>query len=235
MSLIEQRKAEHLDIVLNRDVRPRQKTSGFETIDFEHVALPEISLDKVDIGCIFLDRAMRAPLLVSSMTGGPNQAASINHTIAEAAGRAGVGLAVGSQRIALEGNGAAGFDRRLRDLAGPVPILANFGAAQLLGWDGIAMARRAIDMIEADALIIHLNPLQEAVQVDGDRDWFGLLALIEKLARAMPGKIVVKEIGNGISGREALRLWNAGVTIIDVAGAGGTSWAAVEAERAPHQ
>jgi isopentenyl-diphosphate Delta-isomerase len=232
MSLIEQRKSEHIDIVLNRDVRPTTKTSGFECVDFEHVGLPEIHLDDVRLGVRFLSRDLKAPFLISSMTGGPERAASINQAIAEAAGKAGIAFAVGSQRIALEGNGIAGFDRGLRDLAGPVPILANFGAAQLAQWDGAAMVRRAVDMIDADALIIHLNPLQEAVQPEGDRDWSGLLAKIEQLARAFSGKIVVKEIGFGISGPLARRLWEAGVRIIDVAGAGGTNWASVEAERA---
>jgi isopentenyl-diphosphate Delta-isomerase len=232
MSLIEQRKSEHIDVVLNRDVRPSRKTSGFESLDFEHVALPEMHLDDVRLGARFLGRDLKAPLLISSMTGGPERASSINRAIAEAAGKAGIAFGVGSQRIALEGNGIAGFDRRLRDLAGPVPILANFGAAQLAQWDGVAMAHRATEMIDADALIIHLNPLQEAVQVDGDRDWSGLLAKIAQLARTFPDKIVVKEIGFGISGPLSRRLWEAGVHIIDVAGAGGTNWAMVEAERA---
>ena len=233
MSHIERRKGEHLDIVLNRDVRPAAKTTGFEQVEFEHVALPELDLDAIDLGATLLGRRLKAPFLVSSMTGGPARAQAINRTIAQAAGRAGVAFAVGSQRIALEGNGVAGFDRRLRDLAGPVPILANIGAAQLAQWDGVAMARRAMDMIDADALIVHLNPLQEAVQAGGDRDWSGLSARIEQLAHAFPGKIAVKEVGCGISGALARRLRDCGVTIIDVAGAGGTSWAAVEAERAP--
>lgn len=232
MSAIENRKAQHLDIVLNRDVRPQAKTTGFERIEFEHVALPEAHLDAITLEAGFLGKRLKAPFLISSMTGGPQQAATINHAIAQAAGAVGVAMAVGSQRIALEGDQAAGFDRKLRQLAGSAPILANFGAAQLKHWDGVAMARRAMEMIEADALIIHLNPLQEAVQADGDRDWSGIFAAIERLAAQFPGKIVVKEIGCGLSGALARRLWDAGVTMLDVAGAGGTSWAAVEAERA---
>ena len=226
------RKAEHLDIVLTRDVRTQGKSAGFDLIDFEHCALPELDLDAIDLSSTFLGRALQAPVLISSMTGGPARAASINLAIAEAAGRLGIGFAVGSQRIALESDAKAGFDRRLRDVAGPVPILANFGAAQLRRWNVPEMARRAVDMIDADGLIIHLNPLQEAVQEGGDRDWSGLLQRIEALARAAPRPLIVKEVGGGVSGALARRLWDAGVGIIDVAGAGGTSWAAVEAERA---
>ncbi len=233
MTDIEKRKAEHVDIVLQRDVRPGMLTTGFERIAFENVALPELDLDGIDLSTAFLGRELAAPLLVSSMTGGHARAAGINRAIAEAAGAARVGLAVGSQRVALEGASGAGLDRSLRRAAGPVPILANLGAAQLRGETGLAMALRAVEMIDADALIIHLNPLQEALQHGGDRDWTGLLARIELLARDLGRPLVVKEIGCGISGRLARRLRDAGVTIIDVAGAGGTSWAAVEAERAP--
>lgn len=226
------RKSEHVDIVLGGDVAARQTTTGFERIRLEHCALPEIDLAEVDLSTRFAGRTMRAPVLVSSMTGGPLHAEKINLAIAEAAGRLGVGFAVGSQRIAIEGRGRAGFSRRLRALAGDVPLLANFGAAQLREWRGSEMAERAIEMIDADALIIHLNPLQEAVQHGGDTSWSDLLRHIEKLARALKQPVVVKEVGSGISGKIARRLWNAGVCIIDVAGAGGTSWAAVEAARA---
>lgn len=227
------RKSEHVDIVLEGKVAARQVTTGFERVRFAHNALPELDLDAVDLSTRFLGRHLKAPLLISSMTGGPLHAHRINATIAEAAGRLGIGFAVGSQRIALEGRGDAGFGRHLRQLAGPVPILANFGAAQLRGWDGPAMAERAVEMIDADALIIHLNPLQEAVQSGGDRDWSGLFQYIETVVRSCPKPVVVKEVGSGLSDDVARRLFDIGVTVLDVAGAGGTSWAAVEAERAP--
>jgi isopentenyl-diphosphate delta-isomerase len=175
---------------------------------------------------------MAAPFLISSMTGGPAAAERINSTIAEAAQATGVAFAVGSQRIALEGISSFGFSPGLRRLAPSVPILANFGAVQLKQWDGPTMVRRAVDMIEADALILHINALQEALQAGGDRDWSKLLERIEHVASATAVPIVAKEVGAGISGRVARRLWNAGIQIIDVAGAGGTSWAAVEAQRA---
>lgn len=233
MQDITRRKTEHIEVVLTEDTAGRNASTGLEEIEFEHVALPELDIDEIDLSISFLGRTINAPLLISSMTGGPKRAQSINQAIAEAAGETRIAFGVGSQRIALDDAVSAGFDRRLRKAAGSVPILANFGAAQLRAWNGLEMARRAVEMIEADALIIHLNPLQEAVQSGGDRNWRDLLAAIEQLARVLPFPIVVKEVGNGISGNIALRLWNAGVKIIDVAGAGGTSWSAVEAKRAP--
>jgi len=235
-SSIEQRKSEHVEVVLTRNVGFRSVTTGFETVRFEHVALPEQSLDGIDTSCRFLGRTMRAPLIVSSMTGGPARAERINVAIACACNSQGVGFGVGSQRIALESGEARGLGRNLRDLAPDVPILANFGAAQIGLGDGPELMRRAIDMIDADGLIIHLNSVQEAVQSGGDTDWRGLLAGIERMARSADRPIIVKEVGFGISGAIARRLWDAGVGIIDVAGAGGTNWAAVEAERAtePH-
>ncbi len=229
---IDTRKGDHLDIVLNPQLSPKRADSGFDAIVFEHVALPELSLAEIDLSTRFLGRALKAPLLISSMTGGPERAARINANLAEAAEALGLALAVGSQRIAIEGRGTGGLDRSLRQRAPSVPILANVGAAQLgLGY-GEREARQAVEMIEADALIVHLNPLQEAVQQGGDTDWRGILAAIEVLARALPFPIVVKEVGAGISGRLARRLLDSGIAAIDVAGAGGTSWAAVEAERA---
>jgi isopentenyl-diphosphate Delta-isomerase len=230
------RKSEHLDIVLNCDVQAQAATTGFDGVRFEHVAAPELDLDQIDIATTFLGVRLAAPFLISSMTGGPQRAEAINLRLAEAAGQLGIALAVGSQRIAVEGGASGGFTRELRARAGGVPILANLGAAQIRDKGGVDLARRAVDMIDAGALIIHLNPLQEAVQAGGDRDWTGVLAAIEQLVRALPVPVVVKEVGCGISGDLARRLTGCGVQVIDVAGVGGTSWAAVEAERAasPH-
>lgn len=227
------RKDEHLNVVLAGDVRTARST-GFDAVQFEHVALPELHLDEVDLTTEFLGRRMQAPFLISSMTGGPAKAAAINENLARAAGQLGIAFAVGSQRIAVEGGGASGFGRELRNFVGTMPLISNFGAAQLASDGGTDMARRVVDMIGADALIIHLNPLQEAVQHGGDRDWSGLLARLEALVKTSEVPVIVKEVGSGISGRLAKRLWETGVRIIDVAGAGGTSWAAVEAGRAPN-
>lgn len=229
---IEGRKSDHLDIVLDPARAARRAPNGFDRIVFEHVALPEIALADIDLSTIFLGRRLKAPLLISSMTGGPARSARINAHLAEAAETLGIAFAVGSQRIALEGRATGGLDRSLRALAPNVPILGNIGAAQLALGYGPDEARRAVEMIDADALIVHLNPLQEAVQAGGDTDWRGVLAAIEGLARALAVPLVVKEVGAGLSGKLARRLVDAGVQAIDVAGAGGTSWAAVEAERA---
>jgi isopentenyl-diphosphate delta-isomerase len=189
-------------------------------------------MDEIDISTRFLGKRISAPFLVSSMTGGPMRAAAINRNLAEACNAMGLPLAIGSQRIAIENGESAGLGSELRRLAPDVPLLANFGAAQLNLGFGIAEAQRAVDMIGADALIIHLNPLQEAVQPEGNRNWRGLLGRVEALAGSFPVPIVIKEVGSGIGGALARRLVDAGVSVIDVAGAGGTSWALVEAERA---
>lgn len=233
MSDITQRKLEHIEIVLSEDSVNARQSTGLEAVRFAHVALPELALADVTLQSDLFGRALNAPLLISSMTGGPDRSASLNTHIAEACNTLGIAFGVGSQRIALEGEGFGGFGPELRRLAPQVPILANFGAAQLREWDGVEMARRAVDMIEGDAMIVHLNPLQEAVQAGGDTDWRGILAAIAELCRRSEYPIVVKEVGAGISARIAAQLVDAGVAAIDVAGCGGTSWAAVEAARAP--
>ncbi|SMQ65142.1 isopentenyl-diphosphate delta-isomerase [Devosia lucknowensis] len=228
--MLTDRKNEHLDIVLDgRGVS--RTTTGFDDIVFEHYALPELDLDAIDLNTQFLGKRINAPLLVSSMTGGPARASAINAHLAEACQHLGIALAVGSQRVAIESGDVGGLGAELRRHAPDIPILANFGAAQLNLGFGVDEARRAIEMIGADALIIHLNPLQEAVQPEGDRNWRGLFAHIETLAARLDEPLVIKEVGAGISGRLARRLADAGVSVIDVAGAGGTSWAAVESER----
>ena len=229
--VLSDRKNQHLDIVLGGRGRGGART-GLDEVVFAHVALPDLHLDEIDLSLPFLGRRIAAPLLVSSMTGGPARAEAINRHLALACEALRLPLAVGSQRVAIEGGGAGGLGTELRRLAPSVPILANFGAAQLNTGFGAEEALRAVEMIEADALIVHLNPLQEAVQPEGDRDWRGLLGRIEVLARELPVPVVAKEVGSGLSGAVARRLWDAGVRVLDVAGAGGTSWAAVEAERA---
>ena len=226
------RKDQHLDIVLQGLGRQDEVTTGFEKIRFGHCALPELALDEIDLSRTFLGKKLAAPLLISSMTGGPSRAERINTHLAEAAETLGIAFAVGSQRIAVESAGDAGLGRRLRRLAPKIPIYANFGAVQLAHGFGENEARAMIDMIEADALYLHLNPLQEALQPEGDRDWRGVLDRIANLARALSVPIIAKEIGCGISGAVARRLVDAGVAATDVAGAGGTSWALVESERA---
>ncbi len=224
------RKDQHLDLVLaGRGVGALN--AGFDAVRFEHCALPDLSLDQIDLSAALLGRRLNAPLLISAMTGGPARAEGINARLAEAAQALGLALAVGSQRVAMEGGPAGGLDRSLRRLAPDTPILANFGAAQLAqGW-GADEARRAAEMIGADAVVIHLNPLQEAVQPEGDRDWRGVGAALERLVAALDLPVIVKETGCGISAAVARRLVDMGVRGVDVAGAGGTNWALIEAGR----
>ncbi|MBZ5485998.1 type 2 isopentenyl-diphosphate Delta-isomerase [Halomonas aquamarina] len=231
-SELTQRKNDHLDIVLNPALAVQKTRTGFERWRFEHCALPELDLDSIDLGTSLFGRAMQAPLLISSMTGGASRANDINRFLAEAAQTLGLAMGVGSQRVALESDANWGLTRELRLLAPDIPLLANLGAAQLTGQRSIDYARRAVDMIEADALIIHLNPLQEALQTGGDRDWRGILAAIERITASLGAPVVVKEVGAGLSCAVARQLQEAGVAMLDIAGAGGTSWAAVEGERA---
>ena len=228
---IRDRKDQHLDVVLAGGGR-HTRDAGFDAIRVVHEALPDIDHDKIDLGVDFLSRRLRAPLLVSSMTGGPARAEAINTHLAEAAQALGIALAVGSQRGAIETGGVGGLSQTLRDRAPDTPILANIGAAQLTQGFGIDEARRAVDMIGADALIVHLNPLQEACQPEGDRSWWGTGAALEALIRKLDLPVVVKETGAGISASTARRLVDMGAAAIDVAGAGGANWGLIEGERA---
>ena len=228
----EARKLDHLDIVLNRDVAAKGVTTGFERYFFEHEALPELHLDEIDSSLTLFGKRLAAPLLISSMTGGADAARAINLALAEVAEALGIAMGVGSQRAAIEA-GHLADSYQVRRVAPSLLLFANLGAVQLNYGYGVDEARRAVEMIEADALILHLNPLQEAVQAEGDRDWRALLGKIGFLAHTLPVPIIVKEVGNGIGPATARRLVDAGVAAIDVAGAGGTSWSEVEAHRQP--
>ncbi len=228
---IRDRKDQHLDVVLAGGGR-HARDAGFDAIRFVHEALPDLDHAKIDLGADFLGRRLKAPLLISSMTGGPARAGAINAHLAEAAQALGIAMAVGSQRAALEGSGGGGLDQSLRRRAPDTPILANIGAAQLTRGFGVDEARRVIEMIGADALIVHLNPLQEACQPEGDRDWWGVGAALEALVRRLEAPVVVKETGAGLSAATARRLSDMGVAALDVAGAGGANWGLIEGERA---
>jgi isopentenyl-diphosphate delta-isomerase len=229
--LILGRKDQHLDVVLAGGGR-HALASGFDDWRFVHEALPDLDHAKIDLGADFLGRRLQAPLLISAMTGGPARAEAINARLAEAAQHLGIALAVGSQRAAIEGGASGGLDRSLRDRAPDTPILANIGAAQLTRGFGVEQARRALDMIGADALVVHLNPLQEACQPEGDRDWWGVGAALQALIRELDTPVIVKETGAGISAVTAQRLIAMGAAGVDVAGAGGANWGLIEGERA---
>ncbi|MBV9788090.1 MAG: type 2 isopentenyl-diphosphate Delta-isomerase [Chloroflexi bacterium] len=214
-------------IVLGEDVNAKGVTSGWARYRFRHCALPELDLHAIDTSVEFLGKRLKAPLLISSMTGGAHEAERINLMLAEAAETLGVALGVGSQRAALS-NPALARTYQVRKVAPTAVLLANIGAVQLNYGYGIAECRRAVEMIEADALILHLNALQEAVQPEGNTNFKGLLGKIEAVCRELEVPVIVKEVGNGIGVEVARKLVDAGVAAIDVAGAGGTSWSEVE-------
>ncbi|WP_296248061.1 type 2 isopentenyl-diphosphate Delta-isomerase [Pseudomonas sp. UBA4194] len=231
-SELSQRKDDHLDIVLDPHKAGTRANAGWDAFTFEHCALPELKLADIDLSSSLLGIALQAPLLISSMTGGAYRAVAINRHLAEAAQALGIAMGVGSQRVSLQTGNDQGLTRELRRIAPDIPLLANIGGAQLLEVQGLDLARRAVDTIEADGLIIHLNPLQEAVQAGGDRDWRGVLEHIAQATALLGVPVIVKEVGAGLSASVASALVEAGVQVIDIAGAGGTSWAAVEGERA---
>jgi isopentenyl-diphosphate Delta-isomerase len=229
---IEQRKKDHLDIILSGRAA-HEGANGFDAFNFIHDALPDLNLDEIDLSTSFLGKTLKLPYLASSMTGGPEQGGLINQYIAEAAQALGFAMGVGSQRIALGGGSGHGLDRSIRKTAPDIALYANLGAVQLVSGMTLDDARRAVDAIAADALILHFNPLQEALQPGGDVKWKGVAQAVERVCRALPVPVIAKEVGSGISGKVALRLRDLGVAAIDVAGAGGSSWAAVEGLRHP--
>lgn len=226
------RKNDHLEIVLDPTRAISQGRTGFAQWRFEHCALPELDLEAIDLSTTFLGKPLKAPVLISSMTGGAVRAQDINLNLAEAAQHLGVAMAVGSQRVALQTGFDHGLTRALRQRAPDIVLLGNLGGAQLRTPQGLDLARRAVDMIEADGLIIHLNPLQEAVQPGGDTDWRGTVDAIAQAALQLEVPLVIKEVGSGLSAAVASQLAQAGAACLDIAGLGGTHWAAVEAERA---
>jgi isopentenyl-diphosphate delta-isomerase len=226
----QRRKKEHLELCLDPPSAASPAATGLDRYAFVHNALPEIDIDEIDLGANFLGKRLSAPLLISSMTGGFDLARKVNRNLAAAAQKLGLAMGVGSQRVAIEEPGAAD-SFKVRDLAPDILLLANLGAVQLNYGYGIEQCRKAVAMIDADGLILHLNVLQEAVQPEGNRNFKGLARRIAQICRYLEVPVVAKEVGFGISADAALRLKQAGVKAIDVAGRGGTSWYAVEAKR----
>jgi isopentenyl-diphosphate delta-isomerase len=232
----EQRKSEHIRINLEENVAFEDVSTGLEHYHFIHSALPGIDLEHVATSIDLFGRQLKAPLLISSMTGGTREAETINRRLAKAAQETGIGLGLGSQRAAIE-DPMLTDTYQVRCVAPDVLLMANLGAVQLNYGYGTDECRQAVEMIDADALILHLNPLQEALQPGGNTAFAGLLTKIEAVCRALEVPVVVKEVGWGISERVARQLADAGVAAIDVAGSGGISWSQVEMHRAvtPHQ
>src|SRR5215216_337729 len=221
------RKLDHVRIVLDEDVAAKGVYTGFSAYRLPHEAVPELDLAEIDLSTRFLGKPMRAPLLISSMTGGAHDVAQINLALAQAAQVLGLAMGVGSQRSAIR-DAQLAYTYQVRRVAPDIPLLANLGAVQLNYGYGVDECRRAVEMIEADALILHFNALQEAVQPEGNTNFKGLLKKIEQVCRHVGVPVIAKEVGNGIGANAARRLIDAGVWGIDVAGAGGTSWSEVE-------
>jgi isopentenyl-diphosphate delta-isomerase len=230
--LLHQRKDHHIDIVLGEDVAGAPPALAFGRYTLEADALPDLALDEVDLRTSLLGRSLSAPLMVGAMTGGTDRTGEINRTLARAAARVGVGMALGSQRpMLVRPESAPSFD--VRAAAPELPLLVgNLGAVQLNLGVGVADVRRLVERVGADAINLHLNALQEAIQPEGDTDFRGLEARITEVATELGCPVMLKEVGAGISARTAARLAHLPVAGVEVAGTGGTSWAAVESFRA---
>ncbi len=231
-SATESRKLDHIRINLEQDVQFPRLTTGLERYRFLHQALPELNLNDIDTTVTVFGKRLRSPILISSMTGGTDMARAINRNLAQAAQQHGIAMGLGSQRAAIEDDALAD-SYAVRDTAPDILLFANVGAIQLNYGYGLEQCRRAVDMVGADALILHFNVLQEAVQAEGDIDFAGLLGKVEAVCAGIDAPVIAKEVGWGFSRQAARALADAGVAAIDVAGAGGTSWSEVEYHRAP--
>ena len=228
----ERRKVDHIRINLDENVQFPRLSTGLERYRFAHQAIPELSLADIDTTVVLFGKVLSSPILISSMTGGTELALRINQNLAKAAQRHNIAMGLGSQRAALEDRTLAA-SYKIRDAAPDILLFANIGAVQLNYGYCVEHCRRAIDMVGADALILHFNVLQEAVQAEGDIDFSGLLHKVEQVCAQLPLPVIAKEVGWGFSERNVRDLVNAGISAIDVAGAGGTSWSEVEYHRAP--
>lgn len=228
-----QRKIEHIMIAKREDVDLSRIESWFDQVRLLHNALPDASLEDVDLSWRFLGYTLGAPFIIEGMTGGHEAATPINRALAEAAQSKGVAIGVGSQRAALRDDDLVKTYSVVREVASDVPVIANLGISHVIGRDGPDNAKMAVEMIDADALAIHLNPLQEIIQPEGSPSFSGSLIAIRDVVRELDVPVIVKEVGSGISREVASALKSIGVSIVDVAGEGGTSWSLIEGERSP--
>jgi len=234
MTEIENRKKDHIDICINKDVQFEKTLSGFEKYQFIHQALPEIDFNEIDLSLNLFGKALNAPIFVSSMTGGLENGKVINENLARACQNLGLAMGLGSQRIMLENpDSLESFD--IRKYAKDILLFGNIGAVQLNYNVGLEDIKKIIEQVKADALFLHLNPLQEAIQTEGDKNFAGLLEKIFNLAENSPYPIIIKECGCGISKELAKQLSKTKIAGIDVSGGGGTSWALIEGYRAKNE
>jgi isopentenyl-diphosphate delta-isomerase len=232
IEIIKQRKRDGIEIPLNNDVQAKTTSTYLEYVKLIHNALPELDYDEIDISTTFLKRKFSAPLIIDSMTGGAPEAARINGRLGELAEKYGFAMGLGSQRAGLESKQLAETYSIARKNAPSAFLIANIGGAQLAKGLTIENIKKIIDMIQADALVIHLNPLQELIQPEGELKYKGVFSKISEISGALDVPVIVKEVGAGISKEVAVKLEVSGVSAINVAGAGGTSWAGVEKLRA---
>ncbi len=223
-----QRKKEHLELCLTDDVSFKRKSTGFENYEFKHYAITEVDIAKIDFTGEFVGKKIKYPFLISCMTGGTTEAENINAQLALVAEELKIPIGVGSQRQALENNEFVNSFKIVRKNAPSVPILGNIGAAQVTQFNSIDPIHKLLEMIMGDALVIHVNPLQELLQKEGEINFSGFLDKVITLVNNLKVPVIVKEVGSGISEEAAEKLLEAGVKGIDVSGAGGTSWAGVE-------
>ncbi len=225
--VVESRKGQHIQICLKKDVGFHSKTAMWEDVELVHRALPELDYSEIDLGCNLFGRKLSAPVIIAGMTGGTKEAAKINRRLAAAAQKFGIGFGVGSQRPAIE-NPGLGETYNVRDVAPDILLLGNLGLVQFVNGFTPEDAKKAVEMIDADALCIHLNAAQEAVQGEGNLDFGGATSAFYELCRLVNFPIVAKETGCGLSAGVARKLVESGASALDVGGAGGTSWVAVE-------
>lgn len=228
MSNTPSRKKDHVDLCVNEQVSFREKSNGLEEWWFPHNALPELNVEEIDPSIEFLGKRLSFPLLISGMTGGYEEAERINGGLAEVAEDLRLAIGAGSMRQALENDLYHESYRIMRRNAPTIPILANIGAVEVAAMEDARPAQYLVDLLEADAMVVHTNPLQEFLQPEGEARFRGVLDGLELLVRELPVPVILKEVGAGISREVAMRAHEAGVQWIDVAGAGGTSWAGVE-------
>lgn len=225
---IEKRKSQHISITLRKNVNFRKKSAGFEFYDFDHNALPEINENEINTEVIFLNKKLNLPFMISGMTGGFSKAEDINRNLAILCEEKQIAMGVGSQRQTLDSNDFIHTFKVVRKFAPTIPVIGNIGAVEIAQLKSESPIQKLIEMIKADAIAIHLNPLQEFLQPEGNTNFKGVQKGIELLVKKLDVPVIVKEVGSGISYNVAKRLFDSGVKIIDTAGAGGTSWAGIE-------